>query len=86
MKKYRCVSDTEERTKGFDRFLAVRIIKTKLQCPFFIQYATRGEGGGGRGEGGEREKRLFPSFQSPTPFDARHAHYATRAIHALASR
>lgn len=46
--------------------------------------------GGGRGEGGEREKRLFPSFQSPTPFDAchaqAHAHYATRAIHALASR
>ena len=42
--------------------------------------------GGGRVEGGEREKRLFPSFQSPTPFDARHVHYATRAIHALASR
>ena len=50
---------------------------------FHTVHYTRG---GGRGEGGEREKRLFPSFQSPTPFDARHAHYATRAIHALASR
>ena len=85
MKKYRGVSDTEERTKGLDRFLAVRIIKTKLQCPFFIQYATRGEGGGGKGE---REKSAFflPSNCPDTPFDARHAHYATRAIHALASR
>ena len=46
--------------------------------------------GGGRGEGGkgEREKSAFflPSNCPDTPFDACHAHYATRAIHALASR
>ena len=58
----------------------------KDQTPMSFFHTVRYTRGGGRGEGGEGEKRLFPSFQSPTPFDARHAHYATRAIHALASR